>query len=131
MRPLLVGLFLAGLVIHGGLQGWWVVKALLGLKPLQVLGMTISLTGFNDNTAIAYLATLIPNLSEAAKYALVTGVIAGGGLTVIANAPNPAGFVILAEHFHGSASSWKLFLGAILPTIVFFLIFSLTGSLFF
>ena len=131
MRPLLVGLFLAGLVIHGGLQGWWVVKALLGLRPLEVLGMTISLTGFNDNTAIAYLATLIPNLSESAKYALVTGVIAGGGLTVIANAPNPAGFVILSEHFQGSASSWKLFLGALVPTFIFFLIFSLIGPLFF
>jgi len=131
MRPLLVGLFIAGLVIHGGLQGWWVVKALLGLKPLQILGMTISLTGFNDNTAIAYLATLIQNLSDAAKYALVTGVICGGGLTVIANAPNPAGFVILAEYFQGSASSWKIFLAALLPTCVLFLIYSLFGPLLF
>lgn len=128
-RPLLVGLFLAGLVIHGGLQGWWVVRALEGLNPIQVLGMAISLTAFNDNTAISYLATLIPDWSEIYQYALFTGVIAGGGLTVIANAPNPAGFVILAKHFGGSVSSWKLALAAMIPALVLYLIFSIFGPL--
>lgn len=128
-RPLLIGLFLAGLVIHGGLQGWWVVKALAGLNPLQVLGMAMGLTAFNDNTAIAYLSILVPNWGEAAEYALMTGVIAGGGLTVIANAPNPAGFVILAEHFDGAASSWKLFLSALIPACVLYVVFSLLGPL--
>jgi hypothetical protein len=128
-RPLLIGLFLAGLVIHGGLQGWWVVKALAGLKPLQVLAMAMGLTAFNDNTAIAYLATLIPHWSAASEYALITGVIAGGGLTVIANAPNPAGFVILSEYFDGAASSWKLFLSALIPAFVLYIVFSLWGPL--
>ncbi len=129
-RPLLVGLFLAGLVVHGGLQGWWVVQMLENLSPIQVLGMAMSLTAFNDNTAIAYLATLIPDWSEAYQYALFTGVIAGGGLTVIANAPNPAGFVILSNHFGGSVSSWKLGLAALVPAAIFYLIFSLFGPLF-
>lgn len=129
-RPLLVGLFLAGLVIHGGLQGWWVVKALVGSKPEQVLGMAMGLTAFNDNTAIAYLATLIPNWDFIYEYALFTGVIAGGGLTVIANAPNPAGFVILSEHFHGAASSWKLLLSALIPALIFYIIFSFLGPMF-
>src|SRR5579872_2102943 len=106
-RPLLVGLFLAGLVIHGGLQGWWVVRLLEGLKPLAVMGMSILLTGFNDNTAIAYLATLIPDWGPAFKYALFTGVIAGGGLTVIANAPNPAGYGILKKHFESGIKPLK------------------------
>lgn len=128
-RPLLVGLFLAGLVIHGGLQGWWVVRALQGLGPIQVLGMAMSLTAFNDNTAIAYLATLIPNWSEAFEYALFTGVIAGGGLTVIANAPNPAGFVILSKHFGGSVSSLKLLLAALIPALILYLIFTILGPL--
>jgi hypothetical protein len=129
-RPLLVGLFLAGLVIHGGLQGWWVVQMLKDLDPIQVLGMAMGLTAFNDNTAISYLATLIPDWSHAYQYALFTGVIAGGGLTVIANAPNPAGFVILAGHFGGSVSSFKLAIAALIPAAVFYLIFSLFGPLF-
>lgn len=129
-RPLLVGLFLAGLVIHGGVQGWWVVRMLENLSPIQVLGMSMGLTAFNDNTAIAYLATLTANWSEVYEYALFTGVIAGGGLTVIANAPNPAGFVILSNHFGGSVSSWKLGLAALIPAFILYLIFSIFGPLF-
>lgn len=131
-RPLLVGLFLAGLVIHGGLQGWWVVKALSDLSPIQVLGMSMGLTAFNDNTAIAYLATLIPEWGSVFKYALFSGVISGGGLTVIANAPNPAGFVILSEHFHlRRISSGSLLLAAIIPALIFYITFSLLGPMFF
>ena len=130
-RPLLVGLFIAGLVIHGGLQGWWVVKAFSDLNPIQVLLMAIGLTAFNDNTAISYLASLIPNWGKIFEYAIFTGVIAGGGLTVIANAPNPAGFVVLAKHFNGAASSWKLFLSALMPALILYLIFSFIGPLFF
>jgi Na+/H+ antiporter NhaD/arsenite permease-like protein len=92
--------------------------------------MSMGLTAFNDNTAIAYLATLIPYWSKACQYALITGVISGGGLTVIANAPNPAGFVILSEHFNGSASSWKLFLNALIPALIFYLVFSLFSPVF-
>ncbi len=128
-RPLLVGLFLAGLVIHGGLQGWWVVHLLEGLKPLSVMGVSILLTGFNDNTAIAYLATLIPDWGEDLKYALFTGVIAGGGLTVIANAPNPAGYGILKKHFESGIKPLKLLLFAAIPTFILYLIFYLFGPL--
>ena len=49
------------------------------------------LTAFNDNALITYLATLVPNFSDELKYAVVAGAVVGGGLTVIANAPNPAG----------------------------------------
>lgn len=96
-RPLLIGLFLSGLVIHGGLQGWWVVSMLLGLSPLSVMGVAIALTGFNDNAMISYLSTLVPNWGDVYEYAVFTGVVAGGGLTVIANAPNPAGYAILKK----------------------------------
>lgn len=130
-RPLLVGLFIAGLVIHGGLQGWWVSRMLNDLSPLQVLGMAMGLTAFNDNAAIAYLATLIPDWNDVYQYALLTGAIAGGGLTVIANAPNPAGFVILASHFGGSVSSFKLALAALIPATILYVIFSVFGPLFF
>lgn len=129
-HPLLVGLFLAGLVIHGGLQGWWVVGMLDGLDPLPVMGVAMSMTAFNDNTAISYLATLIPNWGEIYEYAIFTGVIAGGGLTVIANAPNPAGYSILKHHFASGIRPLKLFLAALIPTLILYAIFYFLGPLF-
>lgn len=116
--PLLVGFFLAGLVIHGGLQAWWIEPVLrrLGEVPL-FLGATI-LTAFNDNAAITYLATLVPGFTDPLKYAVVAGAVAGGGLTVIANAPNPAGQSILQRFFPGGVSPLGLLLGALLPTAI-------------
>ncbi len=128
-RPLLVGLFLAGLVIHGGLQGWWVVSMLEGLSPLSVMGVAIALTGFNDNAAISYLSTLVPNWGEVFQYAIFTGVIAGGGLTVIANAPNPAGFAILKKHFDQGIKPFHLCLAALIPTCILYAVFYLFGPL--
>lgn len=129
-RPLLVGLFLAGLVIHGGLQGWWVVSILEDLNPLSVMGVAIAMTGFNDNAAISYLSTLIPNWGEAYKYAIFTGVVAGGGLTVIANAPNPAGYAILKKHFKDGIKPLNLLAAALIPTLILYAIFYLLGPLF-
>ena len=117
-------------VIHGGLQGWWVVDLLYGLKPLSVMGVAMSLTAFNDNTAISYLAALIPNWGDLYEYAIFTGVIAGGGLTVIANAPNPAGYAILKHHFDGGIQPLKLFLAALIPTLILYAVFYFLGPLF-
>ncbi len=116
--PLLVGFFLGGLVIHGGLQGWWIAPVLASLseEPL-FLGATL-LTAFNDNALITYLATLVPNLSEPLKMAVVEGAVVGGGLTVIANAPNPAGQALLGRFFGGSVLPIGLAAGAILPTLI-------------
>ena len=87
------------------------------------------LTAFNDNTAISYLSTLVPAWGDLFKYAIFTGVIAGGGLTVIANAPNPAGFAILGRHFNGGIRPIKLFLMALAPTFILYLLFFLFGPL--
>jgi len=117
LRPaLLVGFFLAGLVIHGGVQAWWIEPLLsrLGEFPL-FLGATF-LTAFNDNAAITYLATLVPGFSDGLRYAVVAGAVTGGGLTVIANAPNPAGQSILSRYFPDGISPLWLALGALLPT---------------
>jgi hypothetical protein len=113
--PMLVGFFLAGLVVHGGLQGWWIEPVLsrLGQYPL-LIGATI-LTAFNDNAAITYLATLVPNFSDSLKTAVVSGAICGGGLTVIANAPNPAGQSLLQKYFPGGIAPGGLFLAALFP----------------
>ncbi|HSU55504.1 MAG TPA: putative Na+/H+ antiporter, partial [Candidatus Dormibacteraeota bacterium] len=119
LRPaLLVGFFLAGLVVHGGLQGWWIQPVLSGLNRTGLFFGAAGLTAFNDNAAITYLASLVPNSESAARYAVVAGAVAAGGLTVIANAPNPAGQSILAKFFPDGISAWRLFLGALVPTAI-------------
>lgn len=130
IRPMMVGLFLAGLVIHGGLQGWWVLSLLQEASPLAVMGTAIFLAGFNDNAAIAYLTTLLPDWGELFKYAIFTGIIAGGGLTVIANAPNPAGYAILKHHFSEGVRPLKLFGAAAIPTLILYAIFYFWGPLY-
>lgn len=119
LKPaLLVGFFLAGLVNHGGVQGWWIEPILTRLAELPLfLGATL-LTAFNDNAAITYLATLVPSFSDTLKYAVVAGAVTGGGLTVIANAPNPAGQSILARFFPDGISPLGLLLGALAPTVI-------------
>jgi hypothetical protein len=116
--PLLVGFFLAGLVIHGGLQGWWIEPTLASLSVRPLYYGAMLLTAFNDNALVTYLATLVPSLTEPMKYAVVTGAVTGGGLTVIANAPNPAGQAILSRFFDGSVLPIGLLLGALVPTAV-------------
>jgi hypothetical protein len=123
--PILVGFFLAGLVIHGGLQQWWIAPVLgkLGEVPLMLGAM--ALTALNDNAAITYLCTLVPTLTAGMKYAAVAGAVAGGGLTVIANAPNPAGQSILNKHFEEGVGAMGLISGALAPTMIAFLCFLL------
>ena len=141
--PVLVGFFLAGLVTHGGLQGWWISPVLSSLAEVPLfIGATV-LTAFNDNAAITFLAAQVPVFSpdqlvngelvpkigaalEHAKgleYAVVAGAVTGGGLTVIANAPNPAGQSILSKYFSNGVSPFKLLLGALFPTLVMAFVF--------
>lgn len=123
--PLLVGFFLAGLVIHGGLQGWWIAPVLASLSETPLFFGAAFLTAFNDNALITYLATLVPNMSESAKTAVVEGAVTGGGLTVIANAPNPAGQALLARFFGGAIIPLYLMLGALVPTLVAVILYRL------
>ena len=116
--PLLVGLFLAGLVVHGGLQAWWIAPFLSSLTETPLFWGATLLTAFNDNALITYLATLVPNLGDALKVAVVEGAVTGGGLTVIANAPNPAGQALLGRFFDGAINPLGLLLAAIIPTLV-------------
>jgi hypothetical protein len=123
--PLLVGFFLGGLVIHGGLQSWWIAPVLASLSEHKLyLGATI-LTAFNDNALITYLATLVPSLDDRLKLAVVEGAVTGGGLTVIANAPNPAGQALLARFFDGAVAPLALAAGALRPTLITIAIFRL------
>jgi hypothetical protein len=88
-----------------------------------LFGGAVLLTAFNDNALITYLATLVPNLSDPLKVAVVGGAVTGGGLTVIANAPNPAGQAILSRFFNGAVSPLGLLGGALLPTIIAAILF--------
>ncbi|MDR2377425.1 MAG: putative Na+/H+ antiporter [Puniceicoccales bacterium] len=119
-QPLLVGCFLAGLVIHGGLQSWWIAPLLGRLGETALFTGSVLLTAFNDNAALTYLASLVPEFlhNPALQHAVVAGAVTGGGLTLIANAPNPAGAALLSKFFPHGLSPLKLFLAALTPTLI-------------
>ena len=121
--PLMVGFFLGGLVTLGGVQGWWIEPVLGSLGELPLISVSTILTAFNDNAAITYLATLVPGFTDELKYAVVAGAVTGGGLTVIANAPNPAGQALLKGCFENGVSPMGLLKGSLVPTLVMFVIF--------
>ncbi|RZI81943.1 MAG: hypothetical protein EOP38_17575 [Rubrivivax sp.] len=116
---LLVAFFLAGLVVLGGLQQWWLAPLLMRMDHTSVFFGATALTAITDNAALTYLGSLVEGLSEQFKVALVAGAVSGGGLTLIANAPNPAGAAILKDGFaEKSINAGALFLAALPPTLV-------------
>lgn len=126
---LMVGFFLAGLVVLGGLQKWWLQDLLAGLSPTVLYWGATALTAVTDNAALTYLGSLVEGTNEQWRYMLVAGAVTGGGLTVIANAPNPAGFSILKGSFpDGAISPLKLVLSAAIPTLVAAFMFLLPKS---
>lgn len=123
---LLVAFFLAGLVVLGGQQQWWLEPLLLKMDANAVFFGATALTAITDNAALTYLGSLVQGLSDEFKYALVAGAVTGGGLTIIANAPNPAGAAILKSKFEDQAiHAGGLLLAALPPTIVALLCFKL------
>ncbi|MDR1936839.1 MAG: putative Na+/H+ antiporter [Candidatus Accumulibacter sp.] len=116
---LMVAFFLAGLVTLGGQQQWWLQDLLMGMDVSSVYFGTTALTAVTDNAALTYLGSLVVGLTDEFKYALVAGAVSGGGLTVIANAPNPAGFSILKSYFPDeTVRAPLLLLSALPPTLV-------------
>lgn len=125
-EALLVAFFLAGLVVLGGLQAWWLQPILLGMDADTVFFGAIVLTAITDNAALTYLGSLVEGLSPQFQTALVAGAVTGGGLTFIANAPNPAGASILKVKFeNGVIHPLGLLIAAIPPTLVAVLAFRL------
>lgn len=123
---LLVAFFLAGLVVLGSQQVWWLQPLLTGMDATTVYFGATVLTAITDNAALTYLGSLLQGLSDEFKHALVAGTITGGGLTIIANAPNPAGVSILKNHFEDdSVHPVGLLVSALPPTIVAILAFQL------
>lgn len=123
---LLVAFFLAGLVVLGGQQQWWLAPMLQGMDATTVYFGATALTAVTDNAALTYLGSLVQGLSDEFKYSLVAGAVTGGGLTVIANAPNPAGFAILRGKFEDEAiHPLGLFIAALPATLTAVLAFRL------
>ncbi|MYN17357.1 hypothetical protein GTP81_11395 [Rugamonas sp. FT107W] len=123
---LLVGFFLAGLVVLGGMQQWWLQPIVESLPPVALFFSALGLTAITDNAALTYLGSLIQGISAQSQYMLVAGAVAGGGLTVIANAPNPAGVSLLRRGFQDeSIGAIGLLAGALAPTVVAALAFLL------
>ena len=127
---LMVAFFLAGLVALGAQQAWWLESALKGLSPTALYFGATALTAITDNAALTYLGSLVEGIGEPLKYALVAGAVTGGGLTVIANAPNPAGAGILqnSEAFKATGiSPVGLLVGALPPTLIAIVFFWILG----
>jgi Na+/H+ antiporter NhaD/arsenite permease-like protein len=123
-EALLVAFFLSGLVVLGGLQQWWLEPVLMGMDANTVFFGATALTAITDNAALTYLGSLVEGLSPDFKTALVAGAVTGGGLTLIANAPNPAGASILKDKFSdGAIQPLGLLLAALPPTFVAVLAF--------
>jgi predicted cation transporter len=123
-ESLLVSLFLGGIVVLGTPQGWWIQALLARLSDAGLFVGAAALTAITDNAAITYLGSMAPDITPTAQYLLVAGAVTGGGLTVIANAPNPAGYGILKGSFgKDGISALGLFLGALPATLVMGAIF--------
>ncbi|MDQ3185892.1 MAG: putative Na+/H+ antiporter [Pseudomonadota bacterium] len=123
---LMVAFFLAGLIVLGGHQKWWLQPVLAGMDSTTLFFGATLLTAVTDNAALTYLGSLLEGTSAEFRYSLVAGAVAGGGLTVIANAPNPAGFSILKGSFNDEAiHPLGLLVAALPPTVVAILAFQL------
>jgi hypothetical protein len=125
---LLVAFFLAGLIVFGPFQKWWLEPILTAISETTLYIAGTALTAITDNAALTYLGSQVPTLSEASKWALVSGAITGGGLSILANAPNPAGFSILSSRFPDQTlNAFKLFKAAAPLTLIVMACFLLIG----
>lgn len=130
-ESLLVAFFLSGLIVFGAFQRWWLEPLIMALNEKTLFLGATALTAVTDNAALTYLGSQVPNLSELSKWALVSGALTGGGLTILANAPNPAGFTILSSKFpNASLNALKLFRSALLPTATALICFYLKFFIF-
>lgn len=124
--PLLVSFFLGGLIVHVSLQGWWIEPLLLRLGRYELMSMASILTAFNDNATVTTLGKLAGTLSQIARHAIVFGAACGGGLTLMANAPNPVAQSLLSRYFIGGlVSPWRLFIAALPLSILAWVFFAL------
>lgn len=118
-EAMLVGLFLCALTVLTAHQDWWLATFLPKLAPPALFTSAAALTAFVDNAALTLLGVRVPDLTFSARYALVAGSLVGGGLTLIANAPNPIGYGLLRSSFPAArVQPLRLLWAALPPTLI-------------
>ncbi|KVP30573.1 hypothetical protein WJ88_12200 [Burkholderia ubonensis] len=118
-ESLLSGCFLGGLVLLGDIQKWWFLPLVASLNTHELFVGALGLTAVLDNATMTYLGSLIIGMSDNAKYMLQAGAVAGGGLTIVANAANPVGLAIVRGGFkNGTVGVAPLLAAAAAPTCV-------------
>ena len=118
-ESLMVAFFLSGLIVFGSFQRWWIEPLILQMNDVALFFGAATLTAVTDNAALTFLGSQVEALSETSKWALVAGALSGGGLTILANAPNPAGYSVLSSKFPDSSlNALALLKAAIVPTVV-------------
>lgn len=118
-ESLLVAFFLGGIIVFGGSQKWWLQPLLTQLTDGFLFIGAVGLTAITDNAALTYLGSQVDGLSPSSQFSLVAGALAGGGLTIIANAPNAAGYSVLQKKFgQDGLNPVFLFIAALAPTLV-------------
>ena len=124
--PLLVSFFLGGLIVHVSLQGWWIEPLLSRLGSYELMSVASILTAFNDNATVTTLGKLAGTLSQIGRHAVVFGAACGGGLTLMANAPNPVAQSLLSRYFTGgSVSPWRIFIAALPLSLIAWVFFAI------
>lgn len=130
-ESLMVAFFLSGLIVFGSFQRWWIEPLILQMNDVALFFGAATLTAVTDNAALTYLGSQVENLSEMSKWALVAGALSGGGLTILANAPNPAGYTVLSSKFPDSSlDALALLQAAVVPTVVALICFYLKVFIF-
>jgi hypothetical protein len=119
----LIGFFFASLIIHGELQAWWIIPLMQNLNHFGAMVASFILSAFVDNAIVSYITLDLPQYDDLKHYLVIAGAMSAGALTVIANAPNPVGHAILRPSFKGKISFFALFLGAIIPSLIYLSLF--------
>ncbi len=123
-KACLVGLFYAGMVIFGDLQEWWVLGIMHGMSDFGYMISSYMLSIFLDNALVNYLVHNLPVATDCYLYLVITGCMAAGGLTLLANMPNIIGYLLLRPAFRDSSiSQGKLFLAALGPSFISLIVF--------
>ena len=117
-QPLLVGFFIASLIVMSGLQVWWIVPIIESLTAGSALLVSLAISAVTHNASSTLLYAQIPHLSDTLKYVLFTGTAAAGGLTIMANGPNLIAYSILERFFNYNVSFVRFFLFALIPTLI-------------
>lgn len=114
-----VGLFYAGLLILGGLQEWWMLVIMHRMSDFGYMFTSYILSMFLDNVLVNYLVHNLSVATDCFLYLVIAGCMSAGGVTILANAPNIVGYLIIKPFFPTSpVSLGRLFVFALGPSLI-------------